>query len=377
MMFIKKITKVILLLILMPLASYGFETKAKYALLIDYDTDSVLFEKDANIPLYPSSMTKLMTIYVVFDQIKHHNLKLEDKFIISENSWKKKGSKMFVKLGDYISVKDLLIGAIVQSGNDACIALAEGISGSEEDFATLMNKKAKDIGLKDSHFANATGWPDPSHVMSSHDLAILSKRLIAEYPEYYHYFSIHDFTFNGIKQDNRNMLLKRNFGVDGLKTGHTDIAGYGIAVSAKQGNRRLILVINGLDSTIERANEAERILKYGFLNFDNITIAKKNQIVDNAKVWMGKEKTIPLIASQDIVVTLPKEQIPQVKISVEHDHPIKAPIHIGDKIASIVIEIPGSENMIYPLYSTKEINSLPYLSRIFTNIGHMFSSDRH
>jgi D-alanyl-D-alanine carboxypeptidase (penicillin-binding protein 5/6) len=363
--------KKLLILLIFSLPAFAFETDARYALLIDYDTDTILFEKNANIPMYPSSMSKLMTAYVVFDRIKYHKLDMDNKFIISEKAWKKQGSKMFVHVGDRVSVRDLLMGVIVQSGNDACIALAEGIAGSEEEFAKLMNKKSKEIGLTDSHFVNATGWPDEAHVMSSRDLALLAKRLIADYPEYYHLFSVKDFVFNKIKQGNRNILLYRNVGVDGLKTGHTDIAGYGITVSAKRGDRRLILVVNGLESNIKRANEAERIFDYGFLNFDNITLAKKGKEIANIEVWMGRDKNFPVIAGEDIIVTIPKDRQKDLKLTLEHEFPLKAPIKVGDKIADLIVEVPGLFSKAYPILSNKEVKKLPFLSRIFVNAHYL------
>jgi D-alanyl-D-alanine carboxypeptidase (penicillin-binding protein 5/6) len=347
------IVLIFLIILTVNFNAYGYETKAKYAILVDETTGSILYQKDADIPMAPSSMSKLMTTYVVFDNLKRKKLSLADKFTVSENAWRKQGSKMFVHVNDQVSVEDLLLGVIVQSGNDACITLAEGIAGSEETFAEIMNKKAKELGMNNSHFVNSTGWPESNHLMSSRDLAKLAKAIIEDFPEYYHYFSIDSFVYNKIRQENRNMLLKRGIGVDGLKTGHADDAGYGITASAKKGNRRLILVVNGLSGTIERANESEKLLQYGFLNFDNISIVKKDQILENARVWLGKDKFIPIRAKEDIIVTLPKDHIDKINVMIEYNHPIKAPIKEGDHITA-----------------SKEIKKLPLLSRIFTNISH-------
>ncbi len=357
-----------LLILFMPAQLLGIETSAKYALLIDYETDTVLYEKNADEQMYPSSMSKLMTIYIVFDMLLKQDLTLEQKFIISKKSWQKQGSKMFVKLGSEVSIADLLNGVIVQSGNDACIALAEGISGSEEDFAQLMNNKAQELGLLSSHFVNSTGWPDPEQLMSARDLAILAKRLIHDFPEYYHLFSLDEFVYNNIKQQNRNVLLARNFGVDGLKTGHTDVAGYGITVSAKQGKRRLILVVNGLPDIAERAAEAERLLKYGFLNFRNLRVVKKNQVLANVPIWMGKAKTISLMAPEDFVITLPRAQQKNVAMHVAYETPIKAPIKINDKIGELTLSLPGNVSKVYPILANKDVPKLGYLKIVFINL---------
>jgi D-alanyl-D-alanine carboxypeptidase (penicillin-binding protein 5/6) len=367
-----KIAQFVLTIILLAFSitsnAIAFETEAEFAILIDYDTGKVLFEKNSEIAMAPSSMSKLMTTYMVFDELKKKKLSLDDKFLISEKAWRKQGSKMFVHINDHVRVEDLLLGVIVQSGNDACIALAEGISGTEEAFAASMNKKAKDLGLTNSNFTNSTGWPDANHVMSSKDLAILAKKLLEDFPEYYNYFSLKKFVFNGITQENRNMLLTRNIGVDGLKTGHADDAGYGITASAKKDDRRLILVINGLSGTVARANEAEKLLSYGFLNFENLKIATKGQIIENARVWQGKEKFLPLISDQDIIITLPKDQIDKVKVTIEYDHPIKAPIKKGDQIAEMIIEIPNFEKKTISIKSNKTIDKNSFFKRIFNNL---------
>jgi D-alanyl-D-alanine carboxypeptidase (penicillin-binding protein 5/6) len=291
------------------------EIAARSFLIIDVSANQVLAQKDANTPVEPASLTKLMTAYLVFQAIESKKINLAQTLPVSNRAWKMPGSRMFIDPKMQVPVEDLIKGMIVQSGNDACIALAEGISGSEEEFTKLMNNKAKEIGLKDSYFVNATGWPNEAHVMSAKDLAILSKKIMDDFPEYYYLFSIKEFTFNNIKQGNRNALLYRDIGVDGLKTGHTDLASYGMTASAKKGNRRLILVINGLESNIKRSNEAEKILNYGFLNFDNVTLIKKGQAIANVKVWLGVDKILPVIASEDIIVTIPKDRIKDIKLN--------------------------------------------------------------
>ncbi|MBN9543690.1 MAG: D-alanyl-D-alanine carboxypeptidase, partial [Alphaproteobacteria bacterium] len=228
--------------------AFALETKAPHAILVDYDTDTVIFEKEADVPTVPSSMSKLMTVYVIFDKLKKGELKLNERFLVSENAWRKQGSKMFLHVGSSVTLEDLIKGIIIQSGNDACITAAEGIAGTEEEFVNILNEKAKELGLTNSHFVNSTGWPDDNHKMSMRDLSILSKHLINDFPEYYSYFAEREFVYNNIKQQNRNLSLNRFNGVDGLKTGHTDAGGYGIAMSAQQKNRRLIVVVNGLSS---------------------------------------------------------------------------------------------------------------------------------
>ncbi|MEC8725219.1 MAG: D-alanyl-D-alanine carboxypeptidase family protein, partial [Pseudomonadota bacterium] len=247
-------------------------TAAPYAYILDLSTDTVLLSKQASIPMPPASMSKLMTVYMVFDRLKRGSLSLDDEFPVSRKAWKKGGSKMFVKVGDKVSVADLLRGIIVQSGNDACIVVAEAIGGSEDTFAEMMTEKGKEIGLKDSIFTNATGWPDPRHRMSARDLAILAKRLINEFPELYKMFNEKTFTYNNIKQGNRNPLLYRNIGADGLKTGHTVAAGYGLASSAQRGDRRIVVVVNGLKSVRQRSKESFRLMEWAFKAFKPVSV---------------------------------------------------------------------------------------------------------
>jgi len=344
----------------------AFETPATNAILIDADTGAILYAKNPDQRMHPSSMSKLMTVYMVFDRLKKGTLHLTDTFPVSENAWRKQGSKMFVHVGDQVSVGDLLQGIIVQSGNDACIVIAEGLSGSEEAFAETLNEKAKELGLTNSTFRNATGWPDPNHLMTVRDLTILANHLIKDFPEYYHYFSQKDFVYNGIHQENRNMLLDR-LGVDGLKTGHTEEVGYGITMSGKQNGRRLILAMNGLSGTKERASESERLLEYGFLNFDNVTIFKKDALIDEVPVWMGKEKTVPLTINQNIIFTVPKNDAAKIKATLTYDSPVKAPVKQGDHIANLVVSVPGLGDKTYPLVAASSDDKLSLLGKMIAN----------
>ncbi|MBN8828150.1 MAG: D-alanyl-D-alanine carboxypeptidase [Sphingobacteriia bacterium] len=346
----------------------SFETKAPYAILMDYETGSILFDKNANEKIAPSSMSKLMTIYIVFEKLKKGDLQLSDKFTVSANAWSKQGSKMFIQVGSQVSVEDLLKGIIIQSGNDACIALAESIAGSEAEFANLMNIKAKELGLTNSNFVNSTGWPDEGHLMSMFDLAILSKRLITDFPDYYHYFAEKEFTYNNIKQQNRNVLLNRNLGVDGLKTGHTETGGYGIAISSQQKNRRMIAVVNGLNSQTERADEVEKLLNYGFINFANLKLYEKNQVVGNVPIWLGNKKEVPVYIRENVWFSVLKHEIDKVKVLIKHDEKVPSPIAIDQKIAELHVIFPNGKIEKFDLLSKEEVKELSWFSRVIHNL---------
>ena len=295
----------------------ALDTEARQAIVVDWDTGTVLFEKNADEPMHPSSMSKLMTVYMLFDALKNGSVKLDDEFPVSEKAWRMGGSKMFVDLGAKVKVEDLIQGIVVQSGNDACIVVAEGLGGTEEAFAEKMNQKAKEIGLEHSTFKNATGWPDPEHLMTARDLSILARRTIADFPQYYHYYGEIDFTYHGIKQGNRNPLLYKDLGADGLKTGHTDEGGFGLTGSAKRGDRRLIMVLNGLPTMKSRFEESERVMEWGFREFDNYTVFKKDAAVSEAEVWLGDQAMVPLVTESDLKVTLPKKSRHGMKVTVK------------------------------------------------------------
>lgn len=346
--------------------SYAFETKAPYAIMIDAQTGSTIFEKQAGTPITPSSMSKLMTIYVVFDMLKQKQLALNDTFMVSEKAWSKKGSKMFINLNEHVTVENLLRGAIVQSGNDACIALAEGVAGSEDAFVDLMNLKAKQLNLTDSHFVNATGWPDPGHVMSLRDLSTISRRLLFDFPEYYHYFGEKEFSYANIRQTNRNLLLWRNMGVDGLKTGSTDHAGLGLVASASQHGRRLIVVVNGLKSEKSRANEVERLLRYGFFNFVNKTLFKPGDSVTQPVIIDGKSPHITLTVAEEITLSLPKHNAEDILEINYHIPPIHAPIQQGTELGNVEIKNRQTqEARIFPLFAAEDVRELSFVTKIF------------
>ncbi|HYM32028.1 MAG TPA: D-alanyl-D-alanine carboxypeptidase family protein [Candidatus Cybelea sp.] len=342
----------------------GIETEARQALLMDDTTGTVLLAKNADEPMHPSSMSKLMTVYMVFEKLAKGELKLDDQFGVSERAWRQGGSKMFVQVGSRVNVDDLLKGVIVQSGNDACIVLAEGLAGSEGAFADAMTRRARELGLTNSVFKNSTGWPDPQHLMTARDLAVLSRRIIHDFPQYYHYFGQIDFTYNNIKQGNRNPLLYKNLGVDGLKTGHTDEGGYGLTASAKRGDRRLILVVNGLTSMNERSREPERLLDWGFREFDNYALFKAGDKVDEADVWLGDQPKVPLVLEHNLVLTLPKAARKDLKAKLVYDGPVPAPIKQGMAIGHIEVSAPGMETVQVPLVAAADVGRLGFTGRL-------------
>jgi serine-type D-Ala-D-Ala carboxypeptidase (penicillin-binding protein 5/6) len=349
----------------------ALDTSAREAILMDYDTGQVLFEKNSTELMPPASMTKIMTVFLAFERLKDGRLKMTDEIPISENAWRKGGSKMFVEVGSRVVLSDLLMGIIVQSGNDATIALAEAISGSEEAFGELMTTRAREIGLERSVFRNSTGWPDPEHRMTAHDLAVLAAETIRRFPDYYSLFSETSFTYNKIKQGNRNPLLYKAMGVDGLKTGHTENAGYGLTVSAKRGDRRLILVVNGLSSVRERSDESERLIEWGFREFENLTFAKKGVPVETAEVWLGDRPKVPLVSDRDIVVAVKRAARKEMTVTVEYSGPIPAPIVAGQPIAMLRIASPDMQDRTVPLYAGADVGQLGPLGRITSAIGHL------
>ncbi len=367
----KKIIHIFVVLSLVAAPAHAIDTAAKQAIMIDADTHSVLLDKDADVPMHPSSMSKLMTIYMLFSRLKEGRAKLTDKFIVSEKAWRTQGSKTFVHVGDEITIEDLIHGIIIQSGNDACIVVAEGISGSEEEFVKEMNRVGKEIGLTQSHFVNATGLPEEEHLMSARDLATLSERLIEDFPEYYHYFSLKDYTYNKITQANRNRLLG-TIGVDGLKTGHTEAAGYGIALSARQGDRRLILIINGLTSDNQRVEEGEKLLRYGFREFENRTLVKKGQKIADAEVWFGTAETVPLVAMQDVTLTMLASLNKNMTYTLKYEGPLQAPVAKGAQVATLDITFPeGTMKPVHvPLAAAEDVDKLSGFRRITALIGY-------
>lgn len=333
----------------------ALDTPAREAFVVDIDTGAVLMEKNADELMPPASMSKLMTVTMVFERLKDGSLKLDDTLPVSEAAWKKGGSKMFVRVDTRVKISDLLRGVIVQSGNDACIVIAEGLAGSEEAFGDAMTARARELGMEKSVFKNATGWPHPEHRMTARELGILAKYIIENFPDYYTIFSEIDFTFSDIKQGNRNPLLYKDAGADGLKTGHTEESGYGLVGSAKRNDRRLIVVVNGLTSVKERSREAERLLEWGFREFSNYSLFKPGDIVDNARVWLGETDTVPLTVEEDVKITLSRQDRKSMVVKVIYNEPIPAPILQGTPVAQLVIEVPEKEAITIPLVAMKNV----------------------
>ncbi|MGB0843347.1 MAG: D-alanyl-D-alanine carboxypeptidase family protein [Alphaproteobacteria bacterium] len=291
---------------LIALPASAITTIAKQALIIDAETGTILFSKSPDEPMAPSSMTKIMTAMVVFDHVATGKIDLSQRLRVSKKSWAKGGSKMFLREGTYVEVEKLLKGLIVQSGNDASIALAEGIAGTEDEFVELMNQRAKDLGMNTTNFENASGWPDDNHFTTARDLTTLSQALINLYPDFYHYFSIPSFKYSDIFQKNRNPLLKKKaFGADGIKTGFTSAGGYGITGSALLNGRRTIMVLNGMPSKSARISESEKMMDWAQRSFDNYSLFKAGQVVDYGHVWLGQRKRVPLVVSNELRITMP------------------------------------------------------------------------
>jgi D-alanyl-D-alanine carboxypeptidase (penicillin-binding protein 5/6) len=340
------------------------DTAASHAAVVDVETGAVLLDKRAEEAMPPASMSKIMTAYMVFDRLKDGSLKLEDTLPVSEKAWRMGGSKMFVEVGSRVSIEDLLQGIVVQSGNDACIVVAEGLAGSESRFAELMTEKAREIGLHDSHFANSTGWPDPGQLMSAMDLVRLASLTIRNFPEYYHFYSEKEFTYNGIPQGNRNPLLYGTSGADGLKTGHTEASGYGLTGSVERDGRRVVLVLNGLESARQRASESERLIEWAFREFENIALFKSGDTVEQAAVWLGEADTVNLRIDRDLLVTVPRRDSDKMKVSVVYDGPVPAPIEEGQQIATLRVEAADADPVEVPLYAAESVKQLGPLGRM-------------
>lgn len=345
------------------------DTTAQWALILDFNTGAELLNKQADVQMPPSSMTKLMTAYIVYTKLKAGELKLDQTLPVSERAWRMQGSKMFVELGGMIRVEDLIRGMIIQSGNDACIVLAEGIAGSEEQFVNLMNDTAKKIGLTNSYFKNCTGWPDPEHHMSARDIATLATRIIKDFPDYYHYDREKTFTYHGIVQYNRNPLVQRDL-ADGLKTGHTDAGGFGVVGSAERNGRRVIMVLNGMPSSKARIEESVRLMSWAFANFENVQLFAASDTIENAPVWLGQKPTVPLVGGQDVVMTLPHGWRSRIKVKVQYESPIPAPVMRGDVIGTLSISgerLPSAE---IKLLAGEDVGRLGLFGRALARLTH-------
>ncbi len=360
-----------------PAFGQSFETSAKQVFLLDHDTGTVLFEKNADATMFPASMSKMMTVLLVFDRLRDGGFTLESMLPVSENAWRKGGSKMFVRVGEEVSVADLLRGIIVSSGNDASIVVAEAIGGTEERFAEMMTKRGKEIGLQGTVFRNATGWPDPGHVTTARDLAKLASYVVRQYPDYYSLYSEREFTYGKsldgkpITQSNRNPLLYQDVGVDGLKTGHTEEAGYGLTASGVRDDRRLVMVIHGMDSVRTRSQESRRLLNWGFREFDNYALFKGGEKVDTAIVWLGDKPAVSLVLEDDLTITLPRGSRTGMKVTVKYQGPISTPIAKGQQIATLEVSGSGFEPISRPLRAAEEVGQLAFFGRIGSAIRYI------
>jgi D-alanyl-D-alanine carboxypeptidase (penicillin-binding protein 5/6) len=346
-------------------AAQGFETAARAAVLIDYRSGDVLFEKNPDEPIPPASMSKLMTALVAFEEIEAGNLSLEETLPVSERAWRMGGSRMFVEVGTRVSVHELLQGIIVQSGNDACVVIAEALSGSEEAFADRLNRRGTEIGLTNTTLRNATGWPDPEHLMSVRDLSIIARQIIMRFPEYYQYYSQLEFEFNGINQHNRNPLLQAGIpGVDGMKTGYTRDAGYGLVASAERDGRRLILVVAGLESSSQRRSESERLLEHGFRHFEEYRLFEPDTIVVDAPVWQGAIPSVPLVAGEVVGITLTRQARESLQVRVVYDSPVPAPVEAGQVIGQIELTVADQPTRVLPLVAAEAVDRAGVLGRM-------------
>ncbi|AOX17021.1 D-alanyl-D-alanine carboxypeptidase [Kozakia baliensis] len=345
------------------------DTVARWACIIDFNTGATLLEKAADERMPPSSLTKMMTAYIVFGMLKTGRLHLDQTLPVSERAWRMQGSKMFVPLGESVAVSDLIEGMLIQSGNDACIVLAEGVAGSEEQFVNMMNQEAPKIGVTNSHFMNCTGWPADGHYMTARDVATVALHLIRDYPEYYHYFSAMDYTYNKIKQGNRNVLVDKGL-ADGLKTGHTDAGGYGLCASSNRNGNRIIMAINGTASSNERAHEGERLLGWAFANFENVTLFKRGQVIDRMPVWMGTAPDVALVSTRDVVMTLPHGWQQRSHIGVDYQSPAVAPVTAGQALGALVLSNPGMQDVRLELVAQNGVPRLGLLGRAMARLGH-------
>ena len=362
-------TLVAILIAIAPLNALAasIDTAAKQAIVFDVETGTVLLEKNPDQQMPTSSMSKVLTAYLIFDALKAGTLNPDDTFTVSEKAWRKGGSKMFVEVNKQVEIMDLLRGVIIQSGNDATIVLAEGLSGSEEAFAGAMNEKARELGMNNSNFMNASGWPDPKHYSTARDLGKLAEALIDNHPEYYKLYSEKEFSYNDIPQQNRNPLLYQNIGADGVKTGHTEVGGYGLIGSGvtegPNGERRVIFVINGLESSAARAQESKKLLQWALNSFKNETLVKANAVVGKAEVLLGQQDSVDLVVNEDVKLTVPHNADRDIKITTQYEGPIKAPIKKGDELGQLVISIPNQPDVTKPIYAASNVDAKGFVSQ--------------
>jgi len=342
-----------------PARAVDQSTPAGAAILIDLSSGATLLEKNADMGLPPASMSKLMTLYAVFEAIESGRVALSDEFRTTPRAASMGGSSMFLREGELVSIENLLRGVIVQSGNDAAVALAEALAGTEEAFAEHMNRRAAEIGMTNSHFLNATGWPADGHVMSVRDLAILSERLILDFPDFYPMFAEQEFAFDGrvpSNRFNRNPLLGLGIGADGLKTGHTEEAGYGLAASAKRGDRRVVLVVTGLESTAQRKQESERLINWAFRAFEQTPLYAAGETVVEAETWIGAEATVALAPARDVLLIAPFGRTGEAEVIADYVTPVEAPIEVGTELGRLIVRVPDMPEVSVPLVAASAVS---------------------
>ena len=365
------IFSILFFFLLSSLKALPISTTAKYALIVDYDTESILYEKEADAKIFPASMSKLMTLYILFESISNGTVSLDDEFLVSKKAWKKGGSKMFLEPNSKVKVKDLIKGIIVQSGNDACIVVAEALSGDEDSFAKLMNIKADYLGLRNSNFMNSTGWPDYNHYMTSNDLAKLSIRIIKDFPEFFHMFKEKEYTYNNIEQNNRNPLLfSYNFS-DGLKTGYTEDSGYSFAATAKKNDKRVILILSGMESKKERKKESIKLFEWAFREYTNVSLFKKDEAIIEADVWLGKKAIVELYSKKDVLFTIHKKDLRKFQALVSYNSPIPAPIKENVEYAKLVITNTVNGNLEYSLFAKNKIEKAGIFKKLTSALSYL------
>ena len=382
-MFKKVFVFIIFSLSLAEFAQANLNVKARTAILQDFYSGEIIYEKEADISIYPASMTKIMTSIIAFDLIKSGDLSLDEKFIISEKAWRLSTSgysSMFIMVGDNVSVENLLKGIIIASGNDACVALAEGIAGTEEEFAILMTGKAREIGMENTNFANSSGINNPENYSTVRDILLMSNYLIKNHPNFYKMFSEKEFTWertggDPIKQGNRNPLLYKNLGADGIKTGYLAVEKYSLASSINRNGRRLIAVGSGFNTKNARSKESSKLLTYGLTNYDLVKISNTNESLHKVDVWLGKENSVDVYTNQDIYKTIKKAKKKLLKVSVEYEGPIEAPIKKDEKVAILKVVYDGELVGKYDLLASKEVKKVNFVSRLLKSLNYLIWGD--
>ena len=361
----------ILLIFLISKHVFAIDTKAEQAIVIDFDTNEILFEKNSNSKTPPASMTKIMTVYAAFDRLKNTDLSINNECTVSAKAYKMGGSRTFLEIDDKVSIDDLLKGIIIQSGNDASVALAECLAGTEEDFAKLMNVYAKRLGMNNTNFINSSGWPEDDHYSTVYDLAILSNAVIRDFPDLYLYFADEEFTYNDIKQPNRNKLLSSVQGADGLKTGFTKASGWGIAATAKREDRRITVVINGTNSSRSRMNESANLINWAFSQTSQKELVREGQVIAQVDVWLGNKPRVNLISSRKVVSTLSFDQLQLIKSSIQYKKPLDAPILKGNSYGKLLISIERKPNIEIDLVAEEDVGTINPILKIFAALKYL------